>query len=120
MSLLASRFDTLNYLAKSMAEGHNFEIDAPAFADLVLQLRDDLYDYTSSPAILDRVDQIPDLDLAPHQRSFLEQMLPSGARGMVGDYQVKQKILAQVNDITRAFNRIRDMLPIGPSEEDFV
>jgi len=120
MSLLASRFDTLNYLAKSLAEGHSFETDARAFADLVQQLRDDLYDYTSSPAILDRVDQIPDLDLAPHQRSFLEQMLPSAARGMVGNYQVKQKIIAQVNDITRAFNRIRDMLPIGPSAEDFV
>ncbi len=120
MTFLESRFDTLNYLARNMAGSDSFEIDARAFADLVQQLREHIYEYTSSPAVLDRLDQIPDLDLAPHQRSFLEQLLPGGARDMVGNYQVKQKILAQVQDITRAFNRIRDMLPLRSSGEDLV
>ncbi len=103
-----------------MAGSDSFEIDARAFADLAYQLREDIYHFTSSPAVLDRLDQIPDLDLAPHQRSFLEQLLPSGARSMVGNYQVKQKILAQVQDITRAFNRIREMLPMDPAGDDLV
>jgi len=120
MTNLQSRFDTLNYLARNMAGSDSFEIDARTFADLVQDLREDIYAYTSAPAVLDRLDQIPDLDLAPHQRSFMEQLLPSGARNMVGNYQVKQKILAQVQDITRAFNRIREMLPIPPAGDDLV
>lgn len=103
-----------------MAGSDSFEIDARTFAGLVQDLREDIYAYTSSTAVLDRLDQIPDLDLAPHQRSFMEQLLPSSARSMVGNYQVKQKILAQVQDITRAFNRIRDMLPIEPAQDDLV
>ena len=120
MSNLKTRFDTLNYLARTMAGSDSFEIDARTFADLVQDLREDIYASTSSTAVLDRLDQIPDLDLAPHQRSFMEQLLPGNARSMVGNYQVKQKILAQVQDISRAFNRIRDLLPIEPAQDDLV
>ncbi|NUQ24371.1 MAG: hypothetical protein HUU34_10475 [Saprospiraceae bacterium] len=120
MSQLATHFKSLNYLASHLADSDSFDIDAQHFARLVRQLRDDIYDATSSPAILDRLDQIPDLNLDPHERSLLESLLPSGARSMVGNYQNKQKILAQVQEITRAFNRLRDLLPLPPSDEELV
>lgn len=120
MTNLTNRFASLNYLAGRMAESDSFETDARAFADLVETIRYDLYDYTDAQPVLDRLDAIPALDLAPHQRSLLEQLLPRGGRDMVGNYQVKQKILAQVGDITKSLNRIRDMLPLPPAQDDFV
>ncbi len=120
MNHLASRFQTLNYLADHLAESDSFDIEAQHFARLVRQLRDDIYNYTSSPAILDRLDQIPDINLEPHERSLLESLLPGSARDMVGNYQNKQKILAQVQEITRAFNRLRDLLPLSPSDDELV
>lgn len=120
MSRLASHFQTLNYIAGQLADSNSFDTDVQAFARVTHQLRDEIYSYTTSAAILDRLDEIPNLDFTPHERSLLESLLPSGARSMVGNYQNKQKILAQVQEITRAFNRLRDLLPLPPSDEEFV
>ena len=113
------QLEDLTYLASQLENSDHFEIDVKTFIRIADRLRDDLYGLTSDPRILDLLDHIPELDLAPHRRTFLEQLLPKSGREMIGDHNVREKILEQVRKIAKTFHYIHSLLP-DEGEDDFV
>lgn len=103
----------LSDLANRLEYSTNFEIDARTFAAMADSLQQALYNYTDDPDILDLLDEIQSLDLSPHRRSLLEELLPRGARELLGNKHTKEKILEQVQSVNKAFRRIGRLLPPG-------
>lgn len=110
MILPTEDFEQLLYLADELASDDYFEQNARQFKQLAEVLKKRIYRYCKDPDILDMADRLPPLEFEPHQRSFLEQLLPKGGRSMVGNYKIKTSVRAQVRDTTARFKEIRRWL----------
>lgn len=113
MILPTENFDYLLYLAEEIECGTDFDKNAQEFKQLAEQLKKRVYRYCSDPDILDMADKLPTINLQPHQRSFLEQMLPRSSRSMVGNYKTREPIRIQVKNTVARFKEIRRWLGEG-------
>ena len=81
MILPTEDFEQLLYLADELESGDYFEENTRQFKQLAEMLKKRIYRYCKDADILDLADQLPQLDFEPHQRSFLEQLLPKSLLG---------------------------------------
>jgi len=110
MILPTEDFEQLLHLADELESGDYFEENARQFKQLAEMLKKRIYRYCKDADILDLADQLPQLDFEPHQRSFLEQLLPKTGRSMVGNYKIKTSIRAQARETKARFKEIRRWL----------
>lgn len=109
-------FDDIYYLAEQLEHGDQFDMDLRMFSDQVKHLKIKLHQLTNDREVRYYLNRMPELEFSAHQRSFLEQMLPKGARNMVGKYRNREKIRAQVREITGNLEMIRRIL----NNDDYV
>lgn len=110
MIILPDDFDYLLYLAEEIETGDKFEQDAKKFRQLAQMMRKRVYRYCKDAEILEMADKLPDIDFQPHQRSFLEQLLPKSGKGMVGQYKIRESVRQQVRRTVTLFTDIRRWL----------
>lgn len=113
MILPTDDFDYLLYLADEIEIGDHFEKDVRQFRQLAEILKKRVRRHCKDPDILDMANQLPTIELQPHQRSFLEQLLPKSGRSMVGSYKTREPIRKSVRETVARFQEIQRWLDEG-------
>ena len=104
------QLEELQYLAEQLESGDYFEQNTREFIRRADVLKARIYRHCEEPDILDLLDRLPEIELQPYRRSFLEQMLPKAGRNMVGKYKVRETIREQARQTLTIFKQIRRWL----------
>lgn len=110
MRIDPSYINQLHFLAEQLQQNDRFEDNVKKFNQIVARLKAALYRHVDDTSVLYELDQLPDIELQPYRRSFLEQMLPGSARDMVGKSKSRDIIRQQVDQTLQSFERIQSWL----------
>ncbi|MEN0004186.1 MAG: hypothetical protein AAF798_08585 [Bacteroidota bacterium] len=108
--------DRLHFLAEQLEDNDYFAENTQEFIGLLDRIKRALYRNSDQASVHRALDQLPEIELQPYRRGLLEQLLPRGARDMVGKAKSRSKIREQVQKSLQILNHVQDLL----SGEEYV